>query len=103
MSWNVGNQVPTYAALHPKRAKASTTPQETPETSHTSSAVQKPFGYFCNAQCGARPYIQQVTTSPRSVNMRDKLSSVNENTLGKLMTAAIQLVFESQRETTRKN
>jgi len=34
--------------------------------------------------------------------MRDKLSSVNENIHGQAMMTPIQLVFESQRETTRK-
>jgi len=35
--------------------------------------------------------------------VRDKQPSLNENTFGKPMAAVVQLVFESQRETTRKN
>jgi hypothetical protein len=36
LSGDIGNQLPTYAAFHPRRVKATTTSKQKPEILHNS-------------------------------------------------------------------
>jgi hypothetical protein len=47
---NVGDQMPTYAAQHPRTAKTSNTPRRKPEISHSSLDVLEELLFFRNTK-----------------------------------------------------
>ena len=101
LSRNVGNQVPLFIQKD-RRPQLHLGKRLKPRTLRPHYKNLLVSSVVCNVEPG-HTYNRKPAVLGVLVKIRDKLSSANENTQRKPVMAAVRLVFESQRETTRKN